>query len=162
MSLSEREKASIEKRTESISESVPSGDEKIRTQVIDPAAENINAKLANPLAGIPQDQLLRDGAAFARKHNLSHLENEFAKGAIVAQDPLGFENLDILTEEEKAVLRREQTHRWSQPFTLYWLVIMCSICAAVQGMDETVINGAQEFFQVQFGMIKHALRIRTD
>ena len=29
---------------------------------------------------------------------------------------------------------------------------MCSVCAAVQGMDETVINGAQIFFGPQFGI----------
>ena len=29
---------------------------------------------------------------------------------------------------------------------------MCSVCAAVQGMDETVINGAQLFFAPQFGI----------
>ena len=29
---------------------------------------------------------------------------------------------------------------------------MCSVCAAVQGMDETVTNGAQIFFAPQFGI----------
>lgn len=30
------------------------------------------------------------------------------------------------------------------------LVVMCSVCAAVQGMDETVVNGAQLFYEKQF------------
>ena len=86
----------------------------------DPEEENINAKLANPLAGIPQDQLMRDGAAFSRQYGLEDLESEFTKGALIAQDPLAFEKLDMLTDDELEALRREQTHKWSQPFTLYW------------------------------------------
>lgn len=118
------DQADTEKRTESISES-PAGStfEKpsyAHRQTIDPAKENINAKLANPLAGIPHDQLMRDGAAFARKYKLDELENEFSKGAVIAQNPSAFEQLDFLTDEERGVLRTEQTHRWKQPFTLYW------------------------------------------
>ncbi|EJD03083.1 proton myo-inositol cotransporter [Fomitiporia mediterranea MF3/22] len=143
----------LEKPTESYADSVPSNDEKRTSKAgVDPAIENINAKLANPLAGIPQDQLMRDGALFARQHGLTDLETEFAKGALIAQDPLAFETLDVLTEDDKAVLRNEQHSRWDQPLTLYWLVVMCSICAAVQGMDETVINGAQIFYAPQFGI----------
>ncbi|KAH8119191.1 proton myo-inositol cotransporter [Phellopilus nigrolimitatus] len=115
-------------------------------------AENVNAKLANPLSGFTQEQLMTDAVAFANKYGLGHLSEMFAKGALVAQDPLAFESLDLLTEEEKEALRREQTHRWSQPLTLYWMVITCSVAAAVQGMDETVINGAQLFFAVQFSI----------
>ena len=114
----------IEKPRDSYSESVPSKDEQQTyrrySHAIDPAAENINAKLANPLAGIPKDQLMRDGALFARQHDLTDLETEFAKGALIAQDPLGFESLDVLTEDDKNVLRNEQTSRWDQPYTLYW------------------------------------------
>ena len=62
------------------------------------------------------------------------MASDFAKGALVAQDPMCFETLGILEEHERTALRREQTHQWSQPFTLYWLVVMCSICAAVQGV----------------------------
>ncbi len=30
--------------------------------------------------------------------------------------------------------------------------LVCSLCAAVQGMDETVVNGAQIFYKEQFGI----------
>lgn len=36
--------------------------------------------------------------------------------------------------------------------TLYHMVVMCSIAAAVQGMDESVINGANIYFFKQFGI----------
>ena len=61
--------------------------------------------------------------------DISHL---LKKGAIVAQDPASFEKLEELDEEEKIALRREVTHKWSQPRTLYFTVILCSIGAAVQ------------------------------
>lgn len=41
---------------------------------------------------------------------------------------------DQLSEEDKIILRRETTHRWHQPKTLYALVVLCSMAAAVQGV----------------------------
>ncbi|KAK7685296.1 hypothetical protein QCA50_011659 [Cerrena zonata] len=119
---------------------------------IDNADTNINARLANPLSGIPHDQLMADAAQFAEDHGLGHLKEEFQKGALIAQDPPAFESLTQLSEEDKAVLRREITHRWDQPWQLYYLVILCSLAAAVQGMDESVINGANIFFPDHFGI----------
>jgi hypothetical protein len=53
---------------------------------------------------------------------------------------------EFCTAEDKNMIEREQTHRWSHPFMLYWLCCMCSMAAAVQGMDETVNNGAQALY----------------
>lgn len=47
------------------------------------------------------------GRAFAHEKGLAQYEEEFAKGAQVAQDPLAFESLDKLTEADRKVLRRE-------------------------------------------------------
>ena len=96
---------------------------------------NVNVKLANPLSGIPHDQLMADAAQFAEDHGLGHLKEEFQKGALVAQDPTAFESLTQLSEEDKVILRREVTHRWDQPWQLYYLVILCSVAAAVQGVS---------------------------
>ena len=49
-------------------------------------------------------------------------EEIFVKGPLVAQRPHDFENIPDLTEEDKATLRFENTHKWKQPFTLYFLV----------------------------------------
>ncbi|GLB37270.1 putative sugar (and other) transporter [Lyophyllum shimeji] len=121
-------------------------------QAPDPSTENINAKLANPLAGLSHDKLIADGEAFAKSHNLGHLSALFQKGALVAQDPLAFDSLPLLTNEDKEVLRHEIANKWDQPKMLYYLVILCSLAAAVQGMDESVINGANLFFAPQFGI----------
>ncbi|KAF5351753.1 hypothetical protein D9756_007419 [Leucocoprinus leucothites] len=113
---------------------------------------HLNAKLANPLAGLSQDQLIKDGEAFALKHGLEDVTELFSKGALVAQDPLAFAKLPLLTETDKQALHDEISNKWRQPKMLYYLVILCSVAAAVQGMDESVINGANLFFAPQFGI----------
>lgn len=102
---------------------------------LDNILSNVNAKLSNPLAGLSHEQLMNDGAEFARTHGLGHLEDLFSKGALAAQDPLAFEGISHFTETEKEIFRRELTHRWDHPGTLYYLVILCSVAAAVQGVS---------------------------
>ena len=47
------------------------------------------------------------GRAFANEKGLGQYETEFAKGAQVAQDPLAFESISMLNDEDRNVLRRE-------------------------------------------------------
>ncbi|GAA5943845.1 hypothetical protein JCM1841_004365 [Sporobolomyces salmonicolor] len=119
---------------------------------LDNLKNNINAALENPLTGISHDRLESMGRAFAREKGLGEFELEFAKGAQIAQDPLQFESLTLLDEDDKAILRREVTNKWDHPKQLYFLVICCSMAAAVQGMDESVTNGANLFWAPQFGL----------
>ena len=104
----------------------------------------------NPLAGKSKEELFTDVEQFCNQFSLSDHLDDFKRGALLAQSPERLLNRDdadlILTEEERTVLEREKTHRWSQTFTLYWLCVMCSVAAAVEGMDETVVNGAQALF----------------
>ncbi|EMD37517.1 hypothetical protein CERSUDRAFT_114155 [Gelatoporia subvermispora B] len=148
--MSVQQEKFYEKKNDSASDEFAKDSKEVRH--IDNVGENINAKLANPLAHIPHDQLVADAVKFAHSHGLGQYEDEFKKGAVLAQDPTAFETLPLLTDEDRNVLRREITHKWDQPKTLYWLVIMCSLGAAVQGMDESVINGANLFFAPQFGI----------
>lgn len=115
---------------------------------------NINAKIANPLAGYTLAELADKGEAYAREHQIGEEEDirAFRLGAMLAQDPNKPSNLENLDPAEKEVLDREITKRWSQPKLLYLIIVLCSTCAAVQGMDETVVNGAQIFYSVQFGI----------
>ncbi|KAF8521253.1 MFS sugar transporter [Hysterangium stoloniferum] len=119
---------------------------------VEKPVENINARLVNPLTGFTHEELTLQGKDFAKRYELGHYEDVFVKGAIVAQDPTAFEQLSMLSSDDKDVLRTEITHRWKQPRELYYLVVACSMAAAVQGMDETVINGANLFFADQFGI----------
>ncbi|KAK2788159.1 hypothetical protein FQN53_004044 [Emmonsiellopsis sp. PD_33] len=118
------------------------------------ARRNLNAKLANPLAGLSHAALMRRGGKYARQHQIGDDEDirAFELGAVLAQAPEKYESVAGLTEEELEVLRREFTNRWSQPKLMYLVIMLCSVCAAVQGMDETVVNGAQIFYKTQFGI----------
>ncbi|KAF2460215.1 hypothetical protein BDY21DRAFT_280315 [Lineolata rhizophorae] len=118
------------------------------------ARRNLNAKLANPLAHIPHDELRKRGRQYAIEHAIAEPEDvrAFEIGAILAQDPAKYDACPDVTDEELAVLKKEYDHRWSQPKLLYLVIVLCSTCAAVQGMDETVVNGAQIFYDRQFGI----------
>ena len=102
------------------------------------ARRNVNAKLANPLAGLSHAALEDMGAAYARKHQIGEEEDirAFQKGACLAQDPTKYASVAGLTEQELEVLQKEFSNRWSQPLLLYLVIILCSTCAAVQGMGE--------------------------
>ncbi|OZJ03088.1 hypothetical protein BZG36_03899 [Bifiguratus adelaidae] len=89
---------------------------------------------------------------FCKEQNLMDYVEDFRKGALVAQHPEAFEEIPELTEEDKYYLRRELTNKWDQPKQLYYLVLLVSMCAVVQGMDEAVVNGAQIFYSRQFGL----------
>lgn len=83
--------------------------------------DRLNAIFENPPAGITKEDLLRDVTAFCSQFNLAdHLDN-FKKGALVSQDPSKIMEIPELTEEDRYNLRREVTHKWSQPWPLYWL-----------------------------------------
>ncbi|KAI9848143.1 MAG: hypothetical protein M1838_000639 [Thelocarpon superellum] len=118
------------------------------------ARRNLNAKLANPLAGYSHEELEAMGEAYAKKHQVGDEEDiqAFRQGAVCAQNPTKYDACTGLSEVDRDIMRREFTNRWSQPRLLYLVIILCSTCAAVQGMDETVVNGAQIFYSVQFGI----------
>ncbi|MCJ1304815.1 hypothetical protein MMC08_007628 [Hypocenomyce scalaris] len=115
---------------------------------------NVNAKLANPLAGYSHAELEEQGAAYARKYQIGDDEDirAFQKGACLAQDPSKYDTIEGLDGKELEVLRKEFTNRWSQPTLMYVVIVLCSTCAAVQGMDEAVVNGGQIFYGPQFGI----------
>ena len=113
-----------------------------------------NALLANPLRGFSYKDLRQMGKTYALEHALVEQEDfrAFELGACLAQNPSAYRKVDGLTNEEMDILENELTQRWAQPKLLYLVIILCSMCAAVQGMDETVVNGAQLFYGKQFGI----------
>lgn len=76
----------------------------------------------------------------------------FQKGALVAQNPPEFEQVSTLDDAEKDALRNEVLHKWRQPWSLYFTVILCSVGAAVQGWDQTGSNGANLSWPSAFGV----------
>lgn len=111
-----------------------------------PRQASVAAKLRNPLAGLSEEQVLADVDAWCVEKNLVEHQDVFRKGALIArvgQREDGFEYVNQLSTEEKDMLRYEINHRWSHPFQLYFLVVLCAGSAIVQGMDQTAVNGAQ-------------------
>jgi hypothetical protein len=96
----------------------------------------LSRHLANPLHDIPRDQLVKDVELFAQAKGLTEHLPDLQKGALLAQNPGGFEGLDVLDEEDRNVIRHERAHKWSHPVTLYATVFLCSLGAATQGWDQ--------------------------
>ncbi|KAF5389506.1 hypothetical protein D9757_004345 [Collybiopsis confluens] len=115
-------------------------------------AHNVNARIQNPLHGIPKAKLLAQVEEFTREKGLDDHLDVFQKGALLAQNPKGFESITELDEDDRAAIRREVTHKWSHPKDMYMTVIICSIAAAVQGWDQEGSNGANLSFPEQFGI----------
>ncbi|KAG5950808.1 hypothetical protein E4U53_004373 [Claviceps sorghi] len=111
-------------------------------------------EIENPLQNLSREELLAKVGAF---HQQKDLQDDISisllqKGALVAQDPANFENLDLLDEADKTALRQEVTHRWRHPWPLYYTIILNSIAAAIQGWDQTGSNGANLSFPVALGI----------
>ncbi|KAL5354486.1 hypothetical protein ACLOAV_000575 [Pseudogymnoascus australis] len=116
---------------------------------------NISGRIENPLAGIPRATLLSDVEKFAEEKSLTGHVDILKKGALVAQDPLNYEDITgehSLTEVEIEDLRNEILHKWRHPRTLYLTILLCSVGAAVQGWDQTGSNGANLSFPTYFNI----------
>lgn len=89
-------------------------------------------RIKNPLADLSKSQVLHDVEEFANEYQVTDILPELKKGALVARDPTEFESVPGLTETEVTALRDEVLHKWRQPTSLYFTIILCSIGAAVQ------------------------------
>lgn len=94
---------------------------------------------------------MSDVEAFARDNALESETQILQRGALVAQNPTMYQQLDLPRDEEDA-LRYEAAHKWKHPFKLYWTIFLCSMGAAVQGWDQTGSNGANLSFPQEFGI----------
>lgn len=104
------------------------------------------------MAGIPRATLFKNVQDFANEVGMTEHTQLIQKGALVAQDPPAFEQIAELDEFERDALRNEVLHKWRQPTSLYFTVILCSIGAAVQGWDQTGSNGANLSWPREFGV----------
>ncbi|BGP66112.1 hypothetical protein NBRC10512v2_007507 [Rhodotorula toruloides] len=99
---------------------------------LDNLRENPNAVLENPLQGISHERLEAMGRAFAREKGLEEYEEEFAKGAQLAQDPLAFESVAMLGDADREILRDESDASYDE-----WILGLINgapyLCCAVLG-----------------------------
>lgn len=109
------------------------------------------ARLNNPLVGKTDEQLEADAVAFCDERLDGQHKELFIKGALLAADTKKSARMN-LSQHDMTILEEEETHRWRQPWAVYYVAIISSMAAVVQGMDETVINGAQLFYVKEFGL----------
>ena len=74
--------------------------------------------------GIPKEELLADVETFATEFGLTEQLPLLRKGALLAQNPAGFETIEELDEEDREDLRVEATRRWVHTRTLYLTIIL--------------------------------------
>lgn len=135
-----------------------------------------SAKAENPLAGMSDGELNRMAEDYCTHYGFDSEEDRrvFRLGARIAGNDFQWDAIPGLTGDEVRGLEFERDHKYrSLPKTLVGVVVVCvshpdaaskhpmpraddtplqALCAAVQGMDETVVNGAQSFYKVQFGI----------
>ena len=117
-------------------------------------------RIQNPLANVPRRALFARVDEFIREKDLEQYRDAIRKGALVAQDPTGYEDIvgdEALDETEINALRDEVLHKWRANKTLLLTIITCSIGAAVQGWDQTGSNGANLHFPQVFGIHRNTI-----
>ncbi|EFP79170.2 uncharacterized protein PGTG_05491 [Puccinia graminis f. sp. tritici CRL 75-36-700-3] len=112
----------------------------------------LSAKLDNPLAGFTIEELSQQAEEFCKSGGLDEHVEVFKRGAILAGDQQNLDRVPGLTEDERRFIEYETSHRWKQPFLMYYIAVLSSMAAIVQGMDEAVVNGAQIFYYDRFGI----------
>ncbi|KAL8691650.1 MAG: hypothetical protein Q9218_003171 [Villophora microphyllina] len=113
------------------------------------ASLNINSPLVNPFVGKTHNEMNDLIDAFMEKTKIDEIYSEYVrKGAFLAQDSEAFDDdredgLQLKQEERAAMILEDPKRgsKWNQPWILYALVGCCSLGAAVQGWDETAVNG---------------------
>lgn len=113
--------------------------------------ENAPVDASNILTQYDEDQVMAMGRNFASKHGFQDTEL-FARGAAVARSPKTFNRMKFLSDDEKQVLHDEIHRPWKIPWKLYQIILSISLCAATQGADESVINGALLFYPKYMGI----------
>ncbi|KAM0176811.1 hypothetical protein ACHAPF_004668 [Botrytis cinerea] len=113
-----------------------------------------NRILNDPLASYDEDEVEGLAEVYAREHGLSDSNDisSFKAGALLAKDPDSARARNELSREEIDYLDKEITSKWSLPSLFIKVILLCSVCAAVQGVDESVVNGAQIFYARLFGI----------
>ncbi|WAR62578.1 hypothetical protein PtB15_15B164 [Puccinia triticina] len=128
---------------------------KLPPPAFDPELQRIaelSAKLENPLSGFSTQELVQQAEEFCQANGLNDQLENFKRGAILAANPQDLDRIPGITAEERQFIDWETTRRWKQPLMMYFIAVLSSMAAIVQGMDEAVVNGAQIFYYDRFGI----------
>lgn len=103
-------------------------------------------RICNPLLGYTRAELRAQVEQFCSQHDFPDKVDVFYRGALAAQNPQTYNDVEELTDDDKFHLRREVTHKWHLPKQFYYAIALCSLGSAVQGWDNTGANGANLSF----------------
>ncbi|CDO94392.1 unnamed protein product [Kluyveromyces dobzhanskii CBS 2104] len=106
----------------------------------------------NILAEYSEEQVMNMARAFAKKYELPNEDDIFGRAGALARKPNEYDRLNVLKEEERIACYDEIHHPWRMPKKLLSIIAASAMGAAVQGMDETVINGANLFYPKELGL----------
>lgn len=107
----------------------------------------------NKLARLSPEVAAKMGREFAEEFGLPNDDDIFARAAMLVRNSDNFAECDFLTAEEKQACWNEEHKPWSSMTKpLIGIVCAAAMSAAVQGMDETVINGAMLFYPKVLGL----------
>lgn len=70
----------------------------------------------------------------------SVIVEDYKRGAVLAAFPHEAEKVEGLTPEELTALHDEKTNKWKQPWQVYYIAIISSMAAVVQGMECAVFS----------------------
>ncbi|KAF2834977.1 sugar transporter family protein [Patellaria atrata CBS 101060] len=130
----------------------------------EPEPQSVNRFISVPFADWDSNTMSTEIEIFIEESGLSDYSDYIRRGAYLAQDKNAFprnrprpDGLKLREDkDERKYLDLEYSSRpidrFNQPWRLYALVVCCSLGAAVQGWDETAINGAQIFYQKALGI----------
>jgi len=116
-----------------------------------PGPERHDQILAQPFSGWTHEQMTKSIDAFIHESELEDYEDYIRRGAFLAQSKAAFDReradgLKLKSTEERYLKLENSTKsmdKFKQPWRLYALVGCCSLGAAVQGWDETAVNGGE-------------------
>ena len=116
------------------------GDAGIR--VASPTTEEIEFSESHPLRSLPCEAVSERVENFATAHGLEYELEVLHKASLALQPGVDAEQIPSITLVELQALDRERTHKWRQPWLLYFTILVASLGAIEQGWAQTGMNGA--------------------
>lgn len=111
-----------------------------------------DAQENQPLRTLSYDGTLDDVEDFALRYGLEDELETLQKAAGLLRRDLDDQTIPGISPTELDALHLETTHKWRQPWTLYFTIFVCSLGAVEQGWAQTGMNGANLYLPAAMGI----------
>ena len=116
---------------------IKNGPEQLNGLEEEPLAEDAEYLETQPLRVLSNDGYEDDVELFAESYGMTEELATLSKASSLIRG-----DDSSLSNTERIAVQRQATHKWHQPRTLYFTVLVCALGALEQGMAQTGINGA--------------------